>query len=53
MGVPDVTAKSTLEFRGRPDEAKAILLRTATDLGRDRYHQGYGIPNLMKMLLEV
>lgn len=40
------------EFLGRPDEVKALLLRTCTDLGRDRYHQGRGMPNLMKMLLE-
>lgn len=41
------------EYRGRPDEVKALLLRTCTDIGRDRYHQGKGIPNLMKMLLEA
>ncbi len=41
------------EFRGRPDEVKKILLATATDIGRDRYHQGSGIPNLMQMLLAV
>ncbi|MGH9200251.1 MAG: S8 family serine peptidase [Vicinamibacterales bacterium] len=41
------------EFRGRPDEVKKILLDTCTDIGRDRYHQGRGIPNLMKMLLSV
>ena len=41
------------EFRGRPDEVKKILLRTCIDIGRDRFHQGHGIPNLMRMLLEV
>ncbi len=41
------------EFRGRPDEVKKILLASATDIGRDRYHQGRGIPNLMQMLLAV
>lgn len=41
------------EFRGRPDEVKALLLRTATDIGRDRYHQGHGVPNLMRMLMET
>jgi hypothetical protein len=41
------------EFRGRPDEVKRILVATATDIGRDRYHQGSGIPNLMQMLLSV
>lgn len=39
------------EFQGRPDEVKALLLATCTDLGRDRYHQGRGLPNLMAMLL--
>lgn len=41
------------EFIGRPDELKALLKRTCTDIGRDVYHQGAGVPNLMKMLLEV
>ncbi|MEO7403107.1 MAG: S8 family serine peptidase, partial [Burkholderiales bacterium] len=41
------------EFRGHPDEVKRILLEGCTDLGRDRYHQGRGVPNLMKMLLAV
>lgn len=41
------------EYRGRPDDVKRILLDSCTDLGRDRYAQGRGIPNLMKMLLSV
>lgn len=41
------------EFRGRPDEVKRILLDACTDLGRDRQHQGHGLPNLMQMLLSV
>lgn len=41
------------EFRGRPDEVKRILLNCCVDLGRDRYHQGRGLPNLMQMLLSV
>ncbi len=41
------------EFRGRPDEVTRILLDTCVDIGRDRYHQGRGIPNLMQMLLNV
>jgi subtilisin family serine protease len=39
------------EFIGRPDEAKQCLLRHCTDLARDRYAQGHGLPNLMRMLL--
>lgn len=41
------------EFCGRPDEVKQHLLQGCTDLGRDRYHQGRGLPNLMKMLLDA
>ena len=41
------------EFRGRPDEVKRVLLDCCIDLGRDRYHQGRGLPNLMQMLLNV
>ncbi len=41
------------EFRGRPDEVKRLLLASCTDLARDRYHQGHGLPNLMQMLLNV
>lgn len=38
------------EFIGRPDEVKAMLRAHCTDIGRDRYHQGAGIPNLLRML---
>ena len=38
------------EFIGRPDELKKIVLDNCTSLGRDRYHQGAGMPNLVKML---
>jgi subtilisin family serine protease len=38
------------EFVGRPDEVKRILLAHCTDLGRDRYVQGAGVPNLLRML---
>ena len=41
------------EFIGRPDEVKRILLDNCNDLGRDRRHQGHGIPNLLKMLTET
>ena len=41
------------EFIGRPDEVKEILLNNCNDLQRDRYHQGAGLPNLMKMLLNT
>jgi hypothetical protein len=38
------------EFIGRPDEVKRILLANCIDLNRDKYLQGAGMPNLMKML---
>jgi hypothetical protein len=41
------------EFRGRPDEVKRILLDNCTDLNRNPYQQGRGMPNLMQMLLAV
>ncbi len=41
------------EFIGYPDRVKRILLEHCTDLQRDRYQQGAGLPNLSKMLLET
>ena len=38
------------EFIGFPDRVKAMLLKGCTDLGRDPYMQGAGMPNLIKML---
>lgn len=41
------------EFIGRSDDVKALFLRTATDLGRDRYFQGHGLVDLMRALQDV
>jgi subtilisin family serine protease len=41
------------EFAGRPDDVKDILLKNCTDLGRQRNMQGAGMPNLVKMLVNV
>jgi subtilisin family serine protease len=41
------------EFIGRPDDVKEILLKNCTDLGRQRNMQGAGMPNLVKMLVNV
>ncbi|UIE44783.1 hypothetical protein FICKIIDM_03925 [Xanthomonas citri pv. punicae] len=38
------------EFIGFPDRVKQLLLDTCTDLQRDRYVQGRGVPNVMRML---
>ena len=40
------------EFISYPDRVKEMLLASCTDLKRDRMHQGAGMPNLVKMLLE-
>ena len=39
------------EFIGYPNRVKKILLDHCTDLERDPYIQGRGMPNLVKMLL--
>ena len=41
------------EFLGRPDDVKEILLKNCTDLERQRSMQGAGMPNLVKMLVNV
>ena len=38
------------EFIGYPDKVKKILQENCTDLKRDAYAQGAGLPNLVKML---
>jgi subtilisin family serine protease len=38
------------EFISYPDRLKSMLLASCVDLGRDRYIQGAGLPNLIKML---
>lgn len=42
-----------LEFTGRPDDAKRVLLQHCTGLGRQRNMQGAGMPNLVQMLVNV
>ncbi len=41
------------EFIGLPDRIKEILLANCTDLQRQRVMQGAGMPNLVKMLVNV
>ena len=41
------------EFIGETERVKAHLLANCTDLGRDRPHQGAGLPNLVKMLVNT
>lgn len=40
------------ELIGYPDHIKDVLLRSCTDLKRDKMHQGHGMPNLVAMLLK-
>ncbi|MCE3555565.1 S8 family peptidase [Pseudonocardia sp. RS11V-5] len=41
------------EFIGRPRQVKEMLTGNATDLGRERYAQGAGLVDLMRMLANV
>ncbi|MHB9856564.1 S8 family peptidase [Streptomyces krungchingensis] len=41
------------EFIGRPRQVKRLLTDSATDLGRERYAQGSGLVDLMRMLANV
>ncbi|MER7580569.1 S8 family serine peptidase [Kitasatospora sp. NPDC097691] len=41
------------EFIGRPQQVKSLLTASATDLGRERYAQGAGLVDLMRMLANV
>ncbi|MEV7739162.1 S8 family peptidase [Streptomyces sp. NPDC088921] len=41
------------EFIGRPRQVQRLLTDSATDLGRERYAQGAGLVDLMRMLANV
>lgn len=41
------------EFIREADRVKDHPLRHCTDLGRDRFQQGAGLPNLVKMLVNM
>jgi subtilisin family serine protease len=46
-----LSAKS--EFKGRPREVKKILMSSCTDLNRDRYFQGAGMIDVLRMVQAV
>jgi subtilisin family serine protease len=52
-GVLAAFLSARTEFIGDPDGVKERLVANCTDLGRDRMHQGAGLPNLVKMLLNT
>jgi subtilisin family serine protease len=41
------------EFAGETERVKELLLQNCTDLKRDPFQQGAGVPNLVKMLVGV
>jgi subtilisin family serine protease len=41
------------EFIGQPEKVKQIFMRSASDLGRDRYFQGGGLVDLMRAIQAV
>jgi subtilisin family serine protease len=52
-GVVAAFLSSRPEFIGRPQEVKDLLLSSATDLGRERFAQGAGLIDVMRMLANV
>ena len=59
MAAPHVSGAAAMimarfpEFIGQPDRIKQILCETATDLGRDRTHQGAGLLDILRALQSV
>jgi len=59
MATPHVSAaiaqflSAKREFIGCPDEVKKSLMNTCTDLGRDRYFQGAGLIDVLRMIQAV
>ena len=59
MAAPHVSGVAALvmarhrEFVGQPERIKRILMKTATDLGRERYFQGAGMVDALRALQSV
>ena len=41
------------EFVGQPEEIKEVLIKNATDLGRERSFQGCGLVDMMRAMQAV
>ena len=59
MAAPHVSGVAALmmarhrEFIGQPERIKRVLMKTATDLGRERYFQGAGMVDALRALQAV
>lgn len=59
MAAPHVSGAAALlmarhtELIAQPERVKRILCETATDLGRERYFQGYGLVDVLRALQSV
>ena len=59
MAAPHVSGVAAMlmarhsEFLGQPERIKRILMKTATDLGRERYFQGAGMVDALRALQSV
>jgi subtilisin family serine protease len=52
-GVIAALLSARREFIGQPERIKEIFTRTATDLGRERHFQGYGLVDLMRAIQSI
>jgi subtilisin family serine protease len=59
MAAPHVSGVAAMiiarhrEFLGQPERIKRIIMKTATDLGRERYFQGSGMVDALRALQSV
>jgi subtilisin family serine protease len=59
MAAPHVSGAAAMlmarfpELIGRPERIKAILCKSATDLGRERAYQGSGLLDVLRALQSV
>ena len=49
----EIYSRARGEFVGQPEEIKDILIKNATDLGRERSFQGGGLVDMMRAMQAV